>query len=377
MKRKLLLVTALILSLLVIFSGCQLLPGTQTIFTAQDSLAVHFLDVGQGDAILLVDQDDTMLIDGGNPENGADIVRYLKNLGITQLDYVLATHNHNDHAGGLTEVVYQLDVANLYVTNSAETSASQNLLAAAEDKNIPISTPSLGTALAFGGSTINFLGPLSVHEDVNDDSLVMKVTHGTHRFLFTGDMEETAEKELLAQNLNLEADVLKVGHHGSYSSTGYLFLRAVNPRYAVISCGVNNDYGHPHQETLSRLNDVGSTIFRTDLIGTIVATSKDGQLSFDKNGVAPTQPYLAIDNGLASATPAQTPQDNTTAPVQTPPDNSAVPITATYIGNKNSRVYHLPTCSGLPKEHNRIYLNSLDEVRSLGLTPCGICQPPS
>ncbi|MBI4857662.1 MAG: MBL fold metallo-hydrolase [Acetobacterium woodii] len=377
MNRKLLLVTALILSVVFIFSGCQLLSGNHTTFTPKDSLAVHFLDVGQGDAILLVDRDQTMLIDGGTPENGDDIVRYLNNLGITQLDYVIATHNHNDHAGGLTDVVAQLDVANLYVTNSKETEASKNLIAKAKSKNIPISTPSPGTTLTFGGSTINFLGPLSVHEDVNDDSIVMKVTHGNHRFLFTGDMEATAEKELLAQNLDLSADVLKVGHHGSYSSTGYVFLRAVNPRYAVISCGVNNDYGHPHEETLSRLNDVGSTIFRTDLVGTIVATSEGDQLTFNKNGVTPSQPYQAVDNGLGSTMPTQTPQENTTTVDQTPQENTTPPVAATYIGNKNSRVYHLPSCSGLPKESNRIYLNSLEEVHALGLTPCRICKPPS
>lgn len=365
MKRRLLLVTALILSLLFIFSGCQFLTGTQTTFSPKDSLAVHFLDVGQGDAILLVDREDTMLIDGGNPEKGADIVRYLKSLGITQLDYVVATHNHNDHAGGLTEVVSHLDVANLYVTNSKETDVSQNLIATAKAKNIPISTPHPGTTLTFGGSTINFLGPLNGHEDINDDSIVMKATHGKHRFLFTGDMENAAEKELLAQNLDLEADVLKVGHHGSYSSTGYVFLRAVNPQYAVISCGKNNDYGHPHQETLSRLNDVGSTIFRTDLLGTVVATSDGDQLTFNKTGITPTQPYQAGNNGFGSTA------------VQTPQENTATPVSATYIGNRNSRVYHLPSCTGLPKESNRIYLNSLEEVHALGLKPCGICKPPS
>lgn len=367
MKRKLILITALILSIILVFSGCQLLSGKGTTFTAKDSLAVHFLDVGQGDAILLVDRDETMLIDGGNPENGDQIVAYLKDLGITQLDYVVATHNHNDHAGGLTDVVAQLAVANLYVTNSTATEASKNLIAEAKSKNIPISTPSPGTPLTFGGSTINFLGPLNVHEDVNDDSIVMKVTHGADRFLLTGDMEAAAEKELLAQNLDLAADVLKVGHHGSYSSTGYLFLRTVNPRYAVISCGVNNDYGHPHEETLSRLNDAGATIFRTDLLGTIIATSEGDQLTFNKNGLIPTQPYQEVDNGLAS----------TTNPVSETPANTATSETATYIGNKNSKVYHLPSCSGLPKESNRIYLNSLEEVHAQGLTPCGICKPPS
>ena len=323
------------------------------------------MDVGQGDAILLVDREDTMLIDGGNPENGTAIVRYLKSLGITQLDYVVATHNHNDHAGGLTEVVSHLDVASLYVTNSKETDASKSLIAEAKAKNISISTPRPGTTLAFGGSTISFLGPLTEHEDVNDDSLVMKVTHGNHRFLLTGDMEAAAEQELLAQHLDLEADVLKVGHHGSYSSTGYLFLRAVNPRYAVISCGKNNDYGHPHQETLSRLNDVGAIIFRTDLLGTVVATSEGDQLTFNKTGLNPTQPYQPGNNGLDSPV------------VQPPQENTTTPVSATYIGNKNSRVYHLPSCSGLPKESNRIYLNSLEEVHALGLKPCGICKPPS
>lgn len=366
MKRKRLFIIALILTMLFIVTGCQSFSDPQATFTPEDSLAVHFLDVGQGDAMLLVDNNETMLIDGGNPEFGDEILDYLADLGITQLDYVVATHNHNDHAGGLTDVVARLDVGHLYLTNSAETTVSKNLIAAAQSKNIPISTPSPGTAISFGNSIINFLGPLNVHEDVNDDSIVMKVTHGDHRFLLTGDMEEAAEKEMLAQNLDLEADVLKVGHHGSYSSTGYLFLRTVNPRYAVISCGVNNDYGHPHEETLSRLNDVGSTIFRTDLLGTIVATSEGDQLTFNKNGVTPTQPYQELDHGLGSTTPVQTPQENT-----------ATQVLATYIGNKNSRVYHLPTCPSLPKESNRIYLNSLEEVHALGLTPCGVCQPPS
>lgn len=367
MKRKLLLITALILSVLIIVTGCQFLSGTQATFTPEDSLAIHFLDVGQGDAMLLVDNNETMLIDGGNPEYGNEIIDYLADLGITELDYVVATHNHNDHAGGLTDVVANLDVGNLYLTDSEETKASKNLIAAATSKNIPISTPSAGTAMAFGSSTINFLGPLNVHEDVNDDSLVMKVTHGNHRFLLTGDMEEVAEKELLAANLDLAADVLKVGHHGSYSSTGYLFLRTVNPRYAVISAGVNNDYGHPHEETLSRLNDAGSTIFRTDLLGTVVFTSKGDQLSFSKNGVTPTQPYQEVDNGLTT----------TTNPIQETPANTATAENASYIGNKNSQVYHLPSCTSLPKESNRIYLNSLDEVHALGLTPCGVCRPPN
>jgi competence protein ComEC len=362
MKRKNLILIALILSLIVIVSGCQFIPHQAT-FTPKNSLAVHFLDVGQGDSILLVDENDTMLIDGGNPDKGDDIVRYLKSLGITQLDYVVATHNHNDHAGGLTDVVSQLEVANLYITNSQETDASKSLIAAAKKKNIPISTPTPGTTLNLGDTIITVLGPLRNHDNVNDDSLVLKAVHGSHRFLFTGDMGDEAEHELLANHTDLEADVLKVGHHGSYSSTSYQFLKAVNPLYAVISCGANNDYGHPHKEALSRLNDVGSTIFRTDLLGTIIAISEGDQLTFNKTGIPPTQPHQNADNSLSTNAPAQTNQGTST--------------TETYIGNKKSNVYHLPSCPSLPKESNRIYYHSLEEVRAKNLTPCGVCKPPS
>jgi len=134
MKRELLLLINLLFCIIILFSGCQLLSPSTASFTSQDLLAVHYLDVGQGDAILLVDRDDTMLIDGGNPENGADIVKYLRSLGISQLDYVLATHNHNDHAGGLADVMTNIDVSNLYVTQSEETKASRNLTAAANAK---------------------------------------------------------------------------------------------------------------------------------------------------------------------------------------------------------------------------------------------------
>jgi len=363
MKRKLFTLSALLFCILILFSGCQLLAPPTTAFTPQDSLVVHYLDVGQGDAILLVDKDDTMLIDGGNPENGTAIINYLKKLGITQLDYVVASHNHNDHAGGLTAVVKNVAVSNLYVTHSEETEASRNLTEAANLKNVPISTPSPGTTLAFGGSTIDFLGPLTLHEDVNNDSLVLKVTHGTHRFLFTGDMAIQAEKELLSQNLDLGADVLKVGHHGSSTSTGYMFLRAVNPRYSVISCGTDNDYGHPHEETLSRLNDIGSTLFRTDLLGTMIATSQGDQLTFNKNGITPTQEYQVVDNGLVSIPTQETQNTNSEA--------------VSFIGNRNSKVYHLPTCPSLPKESNQVYFNSFEDALEQGFTPCGVCKPPS
>jgi len=177
-------------------------------------------------------------------------------------------------------------------------------------------------------------------------------------------MGRPAEQELLSQNIDLQADVLKVGHHGSTTSTGYVFLRAVNPKYSVISSGANNDYGHPHEETLSRLNDIGSTLFRTDLLGTIITTSQGNQLTFNKTGITPTQEYQVADNGLVSI------------PSQEIPEINSDPVSASFIGNRNSKVYHLPTCPSLPRSSNRVNFNSFKEALEQGFTPCGVCKPP-
>lgn len=350
MKRNFIILMALVFAILILFAGCQTLGQTNKTVILKDSLSVHYLDVGQGDAILLVDGDATMLIDGGDPGNGSNIINYIKDLGITQLDFVVASHNHNDHAGGLVEVVSTIPVDKILMTNSQETQASYDLIQAANQKSIPITTPAIGNTLTLGESNIEFLGPTTTHDEPNDDSLVMKVTHGKHRFLFTGDMQLQGERNLLSLNPDLRADVLKVAHHGGATSTGYVFLRAVNPRYSVISCGANNDYGHPHEEALSRLNDIGSTIFRTDTLGTVVATSQGDSLTFNTTGIIPTQQYQDVEDGLSMIT---------------------------YIGNDKTKKYHLPTCSGLPKESNRVYFKTFGAAIAQDYTPCGTCKPPS
>lgn len=245
-------------------------------------MSVHFLDVGHGDCAFISCEGEYALVDGGYPESGDKIVSYLQAQGVQTLDLVVGTHPHGDHIGGLpavlgafpTETVWssQLPFSNGYVTGfrSGATSAGAEFV-----------MPRPGDSFLLGSARIDVIGPVNLeYEDANNLSLVLMVTYGDTRFLLTGDMEELAEQELVNAGVELKADVLKVGHHGSYSSTSYRFLRAVAPTYGVISLGANNEYGHPHAEPLSRLMDADVTIFRTDNMYDIVAFSDGQTVSF-------------------------------------------------------------------------------------------------
>lgn len=251
-------------------------PTTEQTGTIQEpGLSVHFLDVNHADCILIACEGEYALVDGGYPESGDKIVQYLADQGVEELELVVGTHPHGDHIGGLpqvlgsypTETVWtsQLPYSNDYVRDFTD---------AAGDR---LEQPRPGESFQLGGATIDVIGPLNlVYEDANDLSLVLRVTYGDTRFLLTGDMEELAERELVEAGVDLKADVLKVGHHGSSSSTSYRFLREVAPTYGVISLAAANEYGHPHRDPMSRLMDADVTIYRTDNMYDIVAFS-DGQ----------------------------------------------------------------------------------------------------
>ena len=248
-------------------------------------LIVHFIDVGQADCALLECDGQAMLIDGGNTEDGWDVVEYIQDQGIEQLDLVVGTHPHEDHIGGLPAVLDAFPVEELWSGHIPYTgSATYAFTSMASDKGVEIQYPQLGDTYDLGSARVTVLGPVKLgYEDVNDLSLVLMVEYGQTRFLFTGDMEMIAEDDMLdhwADDSLFQADVLKVGHHGSYSSTGYRFLRAVMPTYAVISVGGNNEYGHPHDDPMSRLRDAEVSIYRTDKMYDIVAVSDGCDITF-------------------------------------------------------------------------------------------------
>lgn len=256
--------------------------STGSIDEGSDTLTVHFIDVGQGDCALLECGNAYALIDAGYAENGGAVVAYLENLGVQRLNLVVGTHPHGDHIGGLPAVLKAYPADNVWFSAIPYVNSIVNDFLYAADKYAGgIQQPAPGQTFRLGGATITVLGPVRTdYEDVNDLSLVLMVQFGDTRFLFTGDMEQIAETDLLNSGADVKADVLKVGHHGSYSSTCYSFLREVAPTFAVICCGRANEYGHPHSEPMSRLRDADVTIFRTDKMYNIVVLTDGENISF-------------------------------------------------------------------------------------------------
>ena len=250
-----------------------------------NALTVHFIDNGQGDGFLLECDGEFMVIDASYPEYGPNMVSYMKEQGVQTVKHMVATHPHGDHIGGLPTILDAFPVENIWAGPITYYNDYVNtFLSAASRQNLTINYPQPGDTFTLGSANITVLGPVKSHyEDTNDLSLVLMIQYGSTRFLFTGDMEQIAENDMLdywGEDYDFSADVLKVGHHGSYSSTHYRLLRAVMPKAAVISCGGNNDYGHPHTEPVSRLQDAGATIYRTDKMYNIVAISDGETVTF-------------------------------------------------------------------------------------------------
>lgn len=252
-------------------------PGISPETGAPGSLAVHFIDVGQGDAIFIQAPRKNILIDGG--ERNSNVATYLQNLGVTSLDLVLGTHPHNDHIGGLLEVLEKIPVQEVIDPGIIHTTKTfENYLTLIDTLGIRFTTGRAGLTRELGdGITMQILHPTEPSAShLNDASLVAKITFGKISFLFTGDAEEKSEAQILSGNHRLQSTILKVGHHGSRSSTSAPFLEAVSPACAIIMVGADNKYDHPHEETLQTLTASGVNIYRTDIHGTIIVTT-DGQ----------------------------------------------------------------------------------------------------
>ena len=222
-----------------------------------------------------------MLIDAAEGDQANKITAYLKQHGVTAIDYLICTHAHADHCGGMRAVIAAFPVRTLYSSvTSSSNGAFQRVMRAAETANLAITVPNVGDTFPLGSATVTVLGPQQHYSDVNNQSLILRVDYGSNAFLFTGDAEYESETDVLDAGENVRCDVLKAGHHGSHTSTGYRLLYEAQPKYAVISCGANNEYGHPHDDTLSRLRDADVTVYRTDLNGTIVCRSDGVNLTF-------------------------------------------------------------------------------------------------
>ena len=259
------------------------------------SFAIHFIDVGQADAALVLCDGKAMLIDGGNAPDSNLIYTYLKRLGITHLEYIIGTHAHEDHIGGIPGALQVATVDTVYCpTRSYSTKAFKNFVNAVNNRGASITIPTIGTTFNLGSATCTILAINTDSKDLNNTSIVMRIVYGETSFLFTGDAEDVVEKALLDKGVALKSDVLKVGHHGSNSSTTYRFLREVMPEYAVICVGTGNTYGHPTENTLSRLRDADVTTFRTDKQGDILCVSDGKTVTFTPSRNANENMYAKI-----------------------------------------------------------------------------------
>lgn len=259
------------------------------------SFKIHFIDVGQADAMLVVCDGKTMLIDGGNAADSNLMYTYLKKNGITHLDYVIGTHAHEDHIGGIPGALQYATVDTVYcASTSYTTKAFKNFVKAVNDRGASITVPERETVFYLGSAKCIVLAVNTVTDDLNNTSIVLRIEYGSNSFLLMGDAGIEVEDFLLEDGAPLKADVLKVGHHGSRTATGYVFLRAVMPQYAVICVGTGNSYGHPTTNVLSRLRDADVTTFRTDKHGDVICVSDGRNITFTPSKNANINPYQKI-----------------------------------------------------------------------------------
>ncbi|KOF56977.1 competence protein ComE [Clostridium sp. DMHC 10] len=248
-----------------------------------EKLKIHYIDVGQGDSILVQKNYSNMLIDTGTNDSTEKLISYLKKQNIRKIDYLILTHPHEDHIGGADAVIKDFDIGKLYMPKvGTSTKTFRDVLMAMKNKDLKANEPELLESFKFEDANCTFYGPInSEKKDLNTYSIILKLTYGSTKFLFTGDAQAENERAMISKGYDLSADVLKLGHHGSRTSTSNDFLDKVNPKYTVISCGKENDYGHPHKETVNRLKSRNIPLYRTDENGTIICTSDGKNISFN------------------------------------------------------------------------------------------------
>lgn len=357
------------------------------------SLKVHYIDVGQGDCALVHVGDSAMLIDAGNRGDGPGIVNYIRSQGINKLDYLILTHPHADHIGGAAEVVKSFDIEKILMPKATHTSQTfENLLVTIQNKGLKITSPSPGDKYTLGNASFQIVA-CNDGSDLNDKSIVSRLTFGSTSFLFTGDAESATESKILQRGYNIKSDVLKVGHHGSDTSTGGSFLKAVSPKHAIISVGKGNSYGHPSSAVLGRLNDNNVKVYRTDESGTIVVTSDGSSISVNKKATSikesasssnpkTTEKSTPKPTQKLDSTPKPTKeptQEPTKKPTPTPTKEPTKVEKGKFVGSIESDKYHKPSCGSVKNilPENEIWFKSVDEAIKAGYKPCGRCKPPT
>jgi len=340
----------------------------------ESTFSIHFIDVGQADAALIECDGHYMLIDGGNKGDSNKIYSILKNNNVPYLDIIVASHAHEDHIGGLPGALnYTSSKLTLCPVKSYESDAFDDFKKYADKNGNGITIPSVGDQYTLGSSTIKILA-VNSGKDANNGSIILLIKYGDTSFLFTGDAEREAEQVLLNSGTDISSTLLKVGHHGSDTSTTYPFLREIMPQYAIISVGKDNAYGHPEDNTLSRLRDADVTVFRTDMQGDIYCTSNGKTITIS---VSRNPEINTLTNPTKEDVKPETQEKDSTSKKET--EESTVNSDKTdYVLNTNTKKFHYPSCSSVKRmsEKNKAYHSGTrEEILSMGYDPCGNCNP--
>lgn len=334
---------------------------------------VHFISTGNSDSILIEDNGKYALIDGADNDDESVIVNYLNSQGVKELEYLILTHPDADHCGGLDAVVKNFTIKNVFVGNgNADTKTYQDFYSACINKQLQPSVPLQDKTFTLGNGSFQFFNQTSQRDNANDNSLVALYTIGSNKFLFMGDSGKEVEADLPLDKIG-KVDVLKVGHHGSKSSSSDSFIKSVSPKNAVICCGKNNKYGHPHQETLDVLSKNNIATYRTDLNGTVIAMSDGKNVTIKTSNTASQDTISKSNNGNSSSTnnkKSTTPTTTNNNPSKTV-DTSNNKSQTVYV-TKTGKKYHQDGCASLSK--SKIAINK-DDAEKEGYTPCSKCNP--
>lgn len=313
---------------------------------SRNNVELHFIDVGQGDCTLVSDNGHYMLIDAGENEYGPIVVNYLYNMGITTLDYVIATHPHSDHIGGLDTVINSFNVNNVIMTRAESASITfSDFLTAVEQSGANVIEAKVGNSYNLGLSSFVILAPFAISKEMNNNSVAIKLTCGGNSAILCGDAGSEEESLIVQSGIDISADVLKINHHGSASSSTDEFINKVNPSIAVICVGKDNKYGHPTSVVLSKLSNKGISIYRTDLNGNIIVS-------------------------LTDTVNVRTSKSET--------DISLVKTVENIILNVNNKKAHLSSCSSVSKmsdKNKQTFTGSVQDLIDMGYSACSICQP--
>ncbi len=360
------------------------------------SMEVHFMDVGQGDATLIVCEGEAMLIDAGDDSKGTAVQYYLTQHGVDSLKYLVLTHPDADHIGGADVIVTKFDIGTVfesYYKKPDYHKTSDELAKALSYRYMNPVIPTAGSSYNLGGAAFTFVGPIGYSEEPNNASLALVLQYGSIRFLFTGDAEFEEESAILNSGYDIKADVYKAGHHGSRTSSNDFFLRAVMPDYAVISCGIN-DYGHPHNEALQRLYNVGAEIFRTDQSGNIIASTDGSTITWNTfqsgSGSYGNNSYnndSYVNDSYGNNSYENDSYENSSYGYDSYGNNAVAendtPDTGSekkwYYAVTTSGYFHQSPCEKIrdgenPQTHYWIE-TTRDELIDMGLRPCHYCNP--